>query len=242
MAPRAPARTISSCPATSCPIVGRAGGVLVRAGLTEAAIDLARLAGRQPAAAVCAILKDDGSLADLDDLERWPSCSTSRSCAFPIWSPTACAPSRWSHRVAERTDHRAQRRPFRAVVYRNDVDGHEHMALVKGDGRSARGRCSVRLHSQCLTGDVFGSERCDCGDQLDRALQMIAAAQARRARLPASGRARHRIGEQAARLRAAGPGTRYGRGQPRARLSRRTGATTASGRRSCATWASRASV
>jgi 3,4-dihydroxy 2-butanone 4-phosphate synthase / GTP cyclohydrolase II len=157
------------------PIVGRGGGVLVRAGLTEAAIDMMRLAGLRPAAAVCAILKDDGSLAELADLEALAELFDLRIVRIPDLVAYRLRTESLVHRVADRALTIRTGGRFHAVVYRNDVDGYEHMALVKGDVEGRDG-VLVRLHSQCLTGDVFGSERCDCGDQLDRALQMIAAA------------------------------------------------------------------
>lgn len=157
------------------PMVGRGGGVLERPGLTEAAIDLARLAGRQPAAAVCAILKDDGGLAEADDLAALAELFELKTVRIPDLVAYRLRTESLVERVAERTLAIRSGGRFRAVVYRNAVDGHEHMALVKGTVEGREG-VLVRLHSQCLTGDVFGSERCDCGDQLDRALQMIAAA------------------------------------------------------------------
>jgi 3,4-dihydroxy 2-butanone 4-phosphate synthase/GTP cyclohydrolase II len=157
------------------PIVGRGGGVLARAGLTEAAIDLVRLAGRQPAAAVCAILTDDGSLAQPSDLDALAELFDLKIVRIPDLVAYRLRTESLVHRVAERTITVRTGGRFHAVVFRNDVDGYEHMALVKGTVQ-ARDGVLVRLHSQCLTGDVFGSERCDCGDQLDRALQMIAAA------------------------------------------------------------------
>jgi 3,4-dihydroxy 2-butanone 4-phosphate synthase/GTP cyclohydrolase II len=157
------------------PIVGRAGGVLVRAGLTEAAVDLVRLAGRQPAAAVCAILTDDGNLATADDLEALAELFELKIVRVPDLVAYRLRTESLVHRVAERNLTIRTGGRFHAAVYRNDVDGYEHMALVKGRVEQREG-VLVRLHSQCLTGDVFGSERCDCGDQLERALQMIAAA------------------------------------------------------------------
>ncbi len=157
------------------PIIGRGGGVLARAGLTEAAIDVVRLAGLQPAAAVCAILRDDGSLAEPADLDALAQLFDLQIVRIPDLVGYRLRHESLVHRVAERTLAIRSGGRFHAVVYRNDVDGYEHMALVKGKV-DARDGVLVRLHSQCLTGDVFGSERCDCGDQLDRALQMIAAA------------------------------------------------------------------
>ncbi len=155
------------------PIVGRKGGVLVRAGLTEASIDLARLAGFEPAAAVCAMLKDDGTLAELPDLEALAELFALKILRIADLVAYRLRTESLVHRIAERPVTIRTGGRFRAVVYRNDVDQHEHVALIKGTIRPGD-PVMVRLHSQCLTGDVFGSERCDCGDQLDRALQMIA--------------------------------------------------------------------
>lgn len=154
------------------PVAGRNGGVLVRAGLTEASIDLARLAEMEPAAAVCAILEDDGNLASASTLRRLAD-----EFALPILEIPELVSHRLRteslvHKIAERTMQVAGGGEFRAVVYRNDVDPFEHVALVKGD-ISPDQVVLARIHSQCLTGDVFGSKRCDCGEQLARSLEMI---------------------------------------------------------------------
>jgi len=155
------------------PIVGRKGGVLVRAGLTEAAIDLARLAGLKPAAAVCAILRDDGRLAERADLEALAERHQLKMIRIADLVAYRLRTESLVHRIVERTLMVKTGGKFRVVVYRNDVDPHEHLALVKGRVRPDD-TVIVRLHSQCLTGDVFASERCDCGDQLTHALEMIA--------------------------------------------------------------------
>jgi 3,4-dihydroxy 2-butanone 4-phosphate synthase/GTP cyclohydrolase II len=154
------------------PIVGRKGGVLVRAGLTEASIDLSRLAGKEPAAATCAILNGSGSLAELRDLEALADLFDLQIVSIADLVAYRLRTESLVHRLAERSLSVRSGGRFRAVVYRNDVDPHEHVALVKGQIRSTDS-VMVRLHSQCLTGDVFGSERCDCGDQLEQALRMI---------------------------------------------------------------------
>jgi 3,4-dihydroxy 2-butanone 4-phosphate synthase/GTP cyclohydrolase II len=156
------------------PVLGRKGGVLVRAGLTEASIDLARLAGFEPAAVVCAILRDDGTLAGASDLEALASLFDLKIVRISDLVAYRLRTESLVHRIAERTIRLPTGGRFRAVVYRNDVDPNEHMALVKGTLRPGD-PVMVRLHSQCLTGDVFGSQRCDCGDQLQEALRMIAA-------------------------------------------------------------------
>ncbi len=155
------------------PIVGRNGGVLVRAGLTEASIDLARLAGLQPAAAICAILQDDGTLAGPADLEVMAELFNLRIIRITDLVAYRLRTESLVQCIAERTITVRTGGRFRALVYRNDVDAYEHVALVRGKLRP-EDSVMVRLHSQCLTGDVFGSQRCDCGDQLDRALRMIA--------------------------------------------------------------------
>ena len=157
------------------PVAARPGGVLVRAGLVEAAVDLVRLAGLKPAAAVCAVLTDDGELAGEADLQALaeffdlPVVRVADVVAYRLRTESLV------HRVAERTITVAGHGRFRAIVYRNDVDPHEHLALVKGRIRPGD-RLLVRLHSQCLTGDVFGSERCDCGEQLRLALERVSRA------------------------------------------------------------------
>ncbi len=154
------------------PILARHGGVLVRAALTEAAVDLARLAGLKPAAAVCTILDDHGALASRADLHTVADLfeltivDVAEVVAYRLRKESLV------HRVADAPITAGFGGKFRMVVYRNDVDTHEHIALVKGRIHATDAPL-VRIHSECLTGDVFGSERCDCGDQLARAIEMI---------------------------------------------------------------------
>jgi 3,4-dihydroxy 2-butanone 4-phosphate synthase/GTP cyclohydrolase II len=154
------------------PVLAREGGVLVRAALTEASVDLVRLAGLKPGAAVCAILDDDGGLAEqadlaaLADLFELTIVEVADVVAYRLRNESLV------HRVSDAPITTAFGAKFRTVVYRNDVDQHEHLALVKGRIRPGV-PVLVRIHSQCLTGDVFGSERCDCGDQLRRAIEII---------------------------------------------------------------------
>ena len=124
---------------------------------------------------------------------------------------------------------------FTIIGYRNDVDRAEHVALVYGD-IAGEPNVLVRMHSKCLTGDVFGSQRCDCGFQLHRAMELIASRGQGGRRLSRSGGAGHRPAQQAAGLRAAGQRGRYGAGQRAARASPPTCGTTASARRFCAIW------
>jgi 3,4-dihydroxy 2-butanone 4-phosphate synthase / GTP cyclohydrolase II len=155
------------------PLRAREGGVLQRVGHTEAAVDLARLAGLLPAGVVCEILNEDGTTARRPQLEVFAQeyditfITVAQLVAYRLKS------ERLVHREAEArlpTDHGT----WRIVGYRNDVDRQEHVALVHGeigDGEDTL----VRIHSKCLTGDVFHSLRCDCGWQLDKAMEMIAA-------------------------------------------------------------------
>ena len=157
------------------PVMARAGGVLVRAAVTEASVDLVRLAGLKAAAVVCAILNDAGTLATRPDLEALAErfdltiVEVGEVVAYRLRKESLV------HRVADAPITTALGGKFRMVVYRNDVDPHEHIALIKGRIRSSD-TVLVRIHSECLTGDVFGSQRCDCGDQLHKALEIIEAA------------------------------------------------------------------
>jgi 3,4-dihydroxy 2-butanone 4-phosphate synthase / GTP cyclohydrolase II len=156
------------------PLRAREGGVLQRVGHTEAAVDLARLAGLYPAGVICEILNEDGTTARRPQLERFTQehgltfITVAQLVAYRLKT------ERLVHRVAEArlpTDFGE----FRIVGYRNDVDAHEHVALVHGDVAGGEG-VLVRMHSKCLTGDVFHSMRCDCGWQLHTAMRMIAEA------------------------------------------------------------------
>jgi 3,4-dihydroxy 2-butanone 4-phosphate synthase/GTP cyclohydrolase II len=155
------------------PLRAREGGVLARVGHTEAAVDLARLAGLRPAGVLCEILNEDGTTARRPELERFSDehdltfVTVAQLVAYRLKN------ERLVHRVAEArlpTDHGQ----WRIVGYKNDVDEHEHVALVYGDVSDGED-ILVRMHSKCLTGDVFHSMRCDCGWQLDKAMEMIAA-------------------------------------------------------------------
>ncbi|MGE5818520.1 MAG: GTP cyclohydrolase II [Deltaproteobacteria bacterium] len=154
------------------PIQARSGGVLARSGRAEASVDLARLAGFKAAGVICQILEEDGSVALLPSLERlagrqgFKVLSVASLIAYRIGRESLVK------RVAEEVFPTIHGGMYKAVVYRNDVDGTEHMALVKGEVGGAEG-VLVRLHSECLTGDVFGSERCDCGDQIRQSMRLI---------------------------------------------------------------------
>jgi 3,4-dihydroxy 2-butanone 4-phosphate synthase / GTP cyclohydrolase II len=154
------------------PLRYREGGVLKRAGHTEAGVDLARLAGRYPAAVLCEIVNEDGTMARLPDLERFADRHGLRLLAIADLIRHRRQREKLVRRVAEA---RIPTRwgEFTAYGYESVLDGEQHLALVKGAVQGERD-VLVRVHSECLTGDVFGSLRCDCGPQLDGALGHIA--------------------------------------------------------------------
>ena len=154
------------------PLRYQEGGVLVRAGQTEGSIDLARLADLYPAAVLCEILKDDGTMARMPDLEVFAETHGLRIISVAQIIAYRRLHENMVQRVAE------ARLPtgfgeFTAVAFRSEVDTAEHLALVLGDV-GPDDPVLVRVHSECLTGDVFGSKRCDCGAQIDLALHLIA--------------------------------------------------------------------
>jgi len=154
------------------PLRARDGGVLVRAGHTEGIVDLARLAGLYPAGIICEIMNEDGSMARLPQLEVM-----SEKFGIRIVTIADLIAYRWRyerlvHRVAEAKLPTVYGE-FSAIAYKSDIDPDEHLALVIGD-ISTEEPVLVRVHSECVTGDVFGSVRCDCGQQVDLAMQSIA--------------------------------------------------------------------
>jgi 3,4-dihydroxy 2-butanone 4-phosphate synthase/GTP cyclohydrolase II len=156
------------------PLQARPGGVLQRVGQTEASVDLARLAGLYPAGVICEILNPDGTMARRPELEKFSAAHGLTFITVAQVVAHRLKHERLVHRVAEArlpTPHGE----FRIVGYRNDVDSAEHVALVYGEVEG-RKDVLVRMHSKCLTGDVFASARCDCGWQLDTAMRMIAEA------------------------------------------------------------------
>src|SRR5512132_3249873 len=153
------------------PLQAKPGGVLERTGQTEAAVDLSRLAGLNPSGVICEVMNDDGTMARVDDLERY--CA--RHDLKMITVADLIAYRRKHDKLVERVVE--TRLPtgfgeFSAVGYRSLVDGKHHVALVKGDVAGADD-VLVRVHSECLTGAVLHSLRCDCGEQLESALAMI---------------------------------------------------------------------
>ncbi|MEU8301048.1 bifunctional 3,4-dihydroxy-2-butanone-4-phosphate synthase/GTP cyclohydrolase II [Micromonospora sp. NPDC048909] len=154
------------------PLRAREGGVLRRAGHTEAAIDLTRLAGLQPAGVLCELVNDDGTMMRLPDLEKF---SAEHSLTLITIADLIAYRRRTEKQVEQVADARmpTEHGVFRALGYRSAHDPAEHVAMVFGDIGDGQD-VLVRVHSECLTGDVFGSLRCDCGPQLDAALARVA--------------------------------------------------------------------
>jgi len=154
------------------PLRAKSGGVLVRAGQTEGSVDLSRLAGLKPAGVICEIMNDDGTMARLPDLEVFAKehklkiVTTADVIKYRMFKESLVC------RAAETVIPTHYGGEFKAIAYENQVDIHEHLALVKGE-IDPEEPVLVRVHSECLTGDVFGSLRCDCGPQLHTAMKMI---------------------------------------------------------------------
>ena len=154
------------------PLRARDGGVLRRAGQTEGSVDLARLAGLKPAGVICEVMNDDGTMARMPDLVAF-----ARRHGLKIVTVADLIQYRLRHeRLVRRTGEAAlptrDGGEFRSIVYENDIDHVDHIALVKGEIREDD-EILVRVHSECLTGDAFGSMRCDCGEQLAAAMKLI---------------------------------------------------------------------
>ena len=154
------------------PLRGREGGVMVRAGQTEGSIDLARLAGLQPAGVICEIMDEDGTMARMPALETFSQKHGIGICTIADLIEYRMRTETFVNRVAETVIPTIHGGDFKAVVYENQVDDLLHIAMVKGEIDSAK-PVLVRVHSECLTGDIFGSLRCDCGEQLYKAMEMI---------------------------------------------------------------------
>jgi len=153
------------------PLVAKPGGVLRRTGQTEGSVDLARLAGLEPASVICEIMNDDGTMARMPDLRAFAAQHglriltvadlikyRLRTESHVVRGAEASVPSMFGD--------------FRAIVFKNEIDHVDHVAFVRGEIRAGEPTL-VRVHSECLTGDAFGSLRCDCGEQLQTALKMI---------------------------------------------------------------------
>lgn len=155
------------------PLRAKQGGVLRRPGHTEAAVDLARLAGLTPAGVICEVVNEDGTMARLPELTRF---ATDHGLTLVTIADLIAFRRRTERQVERVATARIPTRhgEFTAVGYRGLVDGRDHVALVRGEVGDGE-QVLVRVHSECLTGDVFGSQRCDCGPQLDAALASVAA-------------------------------------------------------------------
>jgi 3,4-dihydroxy 2-butanone 4-phosphate synthase/GTP cyclohydrolase II len=153
------------------PLRAKAGGVLRRVGQTEAAVDLARLAGLPPVGVICEILNEDGTMARRPELEEFAQEHELKFITVAQLVAYRLTKTRIIKRMAEAALP-TRFGDFRVVAYESILDHREHLALVKGDIKG-KGNVLVRMHSECMTGDVFGSSRCDCGEQLVAAMQQI---------------------------------------------------------------------
>ena len=153
------------------PLKADKGGVLKRAGQTEGSLDLARLAGLYPAGVLCEIMNEDGSMARVPELIKFAERHKLKIATIKALIEHRMQRESLVHRVAE-ASLPSIFGEFQAIVYENDVDHGTHLALIKGI-LNKNDPFLVRVHSGCLTGDVFGSKRCDCGDQLHRAMEMV---------------------------------------------------------------------
>jgi len=154
------------------PLRAKSGGVIVRAGQTEGSVDLARLAGMKPAAVICEIMDEDGTMARMPTLEKISKEHGIGICTIEDLIEYRMRTESFVRRAAETVIPTAYAGDFKIIVYENDVDDFLHIAMVKGEIDPEK-PVLVRVHSECLTGDIFGSLRCDCGDQLLTALQQI---------------------------------------------------------------------
>ncbi len=153
------------------PLRARRGGVLFRTGQTEGSVDLARLAGLNEAAVICEIMNEDGTMARMPDIEKFSKKHDLKIAAVADIIAYRMQTESFVHSAAE-TILPTPYGEFKAIAFSNDIDDYEHLALVKGNIDPDR-EVMVRVHSECLTGDVFGSYRCDCGEQLKKAMEMV---------------------------------------------------------------------
>jgi 3,4-dihydroxy 2-butanone 4-phosphate synthase/GTP cyclohydrolase II len=154
------------------PLRARDGGVLRRAGQTEGSVDLARLAGLKPAGVICEVMNDDGSMARMPHLVEFARTHNLKIVTIAQLIEHRLRNEKLVRRIAEADLPTAESGEWKSFIFENDIDHVDHMALVKGE-ISADDDVLVRVHSECLTGDAFGSMRCDCGEQLQAAMKMI---------------------------------------------------------------------
>jgi 3,4-dihydroxy 2-butanone 4-phosphate synthase/GTP cyclohydrolase II len=154
------------------PLRAREGGVMVRVGQTEGSVDLARMAGLKPAGVICEIMDEDGTMARMPALEKFSQKHGIGICTIADLVEYRMKNEAFVHRAAESVIPTQHGGEFRMIAFENDVDQLLHVALVKGQIDPEK-PVMVRVHSECMTGDIFGSLRCDCGDQLHKAMSMI---------------------------------------------------------------------
>jgi 3,4-dihydroxy 2-butanone 4-phosphate synthase/GTP cyclohydrolase II len=154
------------------PLRAKKGGVIVRTGQTEGSVDLARLAGLSPAGVICEIMNEDGTMARMPDLEKFSEEHGLGVCTIADLIEYRLKTESFVRSAATTVLPTCAAGEFKATVYENDVDDYLHVALIKGEIDPDQPTL-VRVHSECLTGDVFGSMRCDCGEQLETAMKMI---------------------------------------------------------------------
>ncbi len=154
------------------PLRAKKGGVMVRAGQTEGSVDLSRMAGLKPAGVICEIMNDDGTMARMPELREFALKHQLKIVTIADMVAYRMRKELLITRAAETRLPTRDGGEFNAVVYDNEVDSSQHLALYKGDIKPDE-PILVRVHSECLTGDVFGSERCDCGDQLHTSMRII---------------------------------------------------------------------
>jgi len=153
------------------PLRARRGGVMVRTGQTEGSVDLARLAGLKPAAVICEIMNDDGTMSRMPALEQFSEEHGIGICTIADLIAYRMRTESFVRRAVE-ANVPTHAGDFKVIVFENDLEDYQHIALVKGDIEPEKPTL-VRVHSECLTGDIFGSLRCDCGEQLYKAMQMM---------------------------------------------------------------------
>ncbi len=154
------------------PLRAKKGGVMVRAGQTEGSVDLARLSGLKPAGVICEIMNEDGTMARMPELKKFAKKHDLKIISIADMVAYRMRKELMVRRAAETVLPTPFGGEFQAIVYENDVDDAQHVALIKGEIDPEK-PTMVRVHSECLTGDVFGSQRCDCGDQLHAAMEQI---------------------------------------------------------------------
>jgi 3,4-dihydroxy 2-butanone 4-phosphate synthase/GTP cyclohydrolase II len=154
------------------PLRAKKGGVLVRAGQTEGSVDMARMAGLKPAGVICEIMNEDGTMARMPQLKKFAKEHGIKICTIADLVAYRLKHESLVRRAADVLLPTSYGGDFRAIAFENDVDNLEHLALVKGEITGDE-PVLVRVHSECLTGDVFGSRRCDCADQLHESMELI---------------------------------------------------------------------